>query len=192
LSESRLIHCVSAGVFRPDRRRHVLRIRLRRRTACKTVVSISRPRRRRPQQARPVRFALPDSPVRRIAVRGLALRRFAIRRFAVRGITVRGLFVCRVAVRGRTVRRFPSPVRRRLVVRYLPVRRQDFRFAIRLLPVREDTGRGGGSAVTLAPPSCIYQYRSYHDVKRLYYMYSCASAIFYYINLNNTVAMFAA
>ncbi|CAI6343438.1 unnamed protein product [Macrosiphum euphorbiae] len=57
------------SIFCSACRRHVLRIYLRCRTVCKTIVTISRPRRRRrPQQAWPVRFSLLDRPVRRITI----------------------------------------------------------------------------------------------------------------------------
>lgn len=119
-------------IFCCTRRRHLLRLLcLRRRTVCKTVVSIGRPcrRRRRPQQARPVRFALRGRAVRRVA-----LRRITLRGFAVRSITVRGLALCRFSVRRRALRRISSPVRRSVVLRHLPSI-QDFRFTVRLLPV---------------------------------------------------------
>jgi len=145
LSESRLIYCVFTGIFHSACRRHVLRICLRCRTVCKTIIPIGRPRRRRrPQQAWPVRVSLPVRPVRRITIRGLTVRGHTIRCFSVRSITIRRLAVRRLPVRSRTIRRFSSPVRRRVVLRYLPVRRQDFRFTVRLLPMRED--------MTAAPP----------------------------------------
>lgn len=119
------------GIFRCTRRRHLLRLLcLRRRTVCKTVVSIGRPcrrLRRRPQQARPVRIALRGRPVRRVALRRIALRGFA----------VRGLALCRFPVRRRALRRISSPVRRSVVLRHLPSL-QDFRFTVRLLPVNEE------------------------------------------------------
>lgn len=139
---------------RSARCRRVLRVRpsSRRRTATAQVArTVGRPRRSgRPEQARPVCFAVRGLPVRRFAVRRFAVCRFAVRRFAVHRFAVRRFAVRRFAVR-HFVRRFPvrvrtvrttavrrsaSSVRRRPAVYRLPVRGQDVRFAVHLLPMR--------------------------------------------------------
>lgn len=143
-------HVYSTGVPCSVRRRRVLRVCSSRRTI-KTVLRVGRPRRRRrrPEQAWPVRFALRGRsvrcvpvrgcpvrcvPVRGLPVRGFAVRSLAVRRHVLRHFPARLFAVRRLAVRGLVVRRSSSPVRRGLVVRHIP-RRQDFRLTVRVLPV---------------------------------------------------------
>lgn len=119
---------------RSARCRRVLRVRpsSRRRTATAQVArTVGRPRRPgRPEQARPVCFAVRGLPVRRFTVRRFAVRRFAVRHFVRR-------FPVRVrTVRTTAVRRSASSVRRRPAVYRLPVRGQDVRLAVHLLPMR--------------------------------------------------------